>query len=642
MLSSIRGAAETWLGKAVLIVLFGFLIVSFAIWGIGDIFRGGGSASLASVGRAEIGVDAFRRAFQQRVADIQQRSRGFTSEQARLLGVDRQVLNQLIAEAAMNEEARRLGLVMSIEDVARTLAEHAAFRGSDGRFNRLAFDGYLRESGLTEGAFIQQQRLAILRQQLGEAATAGLQAPIAMLDMLHRHRAEERSFSFVVVPGAIASALPSPTDEQLKALHEQRKASFRAPEYRKFVALSLSLAEFAGEIPVSDAELRQSYDRGLASGRFGVGERRSLQQIVFPSAAEAAAASERLKGGLAWEALLDELKLKPADVDLGFKLRAEIVDAPIRDAAFALAEGAASEPVQGAFGPVILRVASIQPGAAQPFETVRDAVAADLRAAKLATDRESRRRLDAQHDRIEELRSAGKALADVAQELKRPLLTIESADAQGRDKSGEPISAVPDQADVLKAVFQSDRGVDNEAIRTRDGGYVWFEIQSIEPSRERTFDEVKAQVEDTWRTDEAARLTNESANAFLKRLEGGATLEAIAEELGSAVEKVEKTTRDGREDVSPAVAAAAFALAQGGFAVAPTGRGSDRMILKLDETAVPEFKPDDAAARSLKAQLEQTLAGEILIQYVAKVRSDIGVQINDRAVAAAAGAQTSP
>ena len=640
MLSGIRSAAETWLGKAVLVILFGFLIVSFAIWGIGDIFRGYGANNVASVGRSEISVENYRRAFQQRIADIQQRSRGFTSEQARLIGIDRQVLNQMIGEVALDEEGRRLGLAISAEEVARQLANAPAFRGPDGRFNRPAFDAYLREVGLSEGGFLQQQRLVTLRQQLAEAVTGGIAAPQAMLEMLHRYRAEERSISYVVVPGAIASALPAPTEDQLKTLHEQRKAAFRAPEYRKFVALVLSPSEFAKDVPVSEAEVRQAYDQGVAAGRFGKAERRVIQQIVFPSQAEAAAAAERLKGGLAWEALLEELKLKPSDVDLGLKSRADLVDAAVRDAAFGLAEGAVSEPVQGAFGAVLLRVPSIEAGSAQPLETVKDTIEADLRAGKLAGDREARRNLDALHDKIEEIRSSGKTLQQVAEQLSRPVVTVEATDAQGQDTAGQPIAGIPAQAEVVKSVFASDRGVDNEAIRTPDNGYVWFEVQGIEPARERVFAEVRAQVEESWRNDEAVRITNESANAYLKRVEGGESLEDVANELGVSVETAEKVGRQGGENIGPAAAAAAFALTQGKFAVAATGRSADRMIMRLDAINTPAFNPEEQASKTLKTQVETTLTNEWQTQFVARVQNQLGVTINERAMALAAGAST--
>ncbi len=194
---------------------------------------------------------------------------------------------------------------------------------------------------------------------------------------------------------------------------------------------------------------------------------------------------------------------------------------------------------------------------------------------------------------------------------------------------------------MLRSVFQSDRGVDNEAVRTPDNGYVWFEVDGIEPARERNFDEVRAQVEEAWRNEEAVRITNESANAYLKRIEGGETLEAVAEELGVAVETAERVTRDGGDGISPSAAAAAFSLTQGKFAVAATGRGADRMILRLDSSSTPPFNAEDQTTRSLKTQVEQTLANEWLTQYVARVQGQLGVSVNERAMAIAAGAPVS-
>ncbi|MGL4242776.1 MAG: SurA N-terminal domain-containing protein, partial [Beijerinckiaceae bacterium] len=323
MLSGIRTAAGTWLGKAVLIVLFGFLIVSFAIWGIGDIFRGGVSTSVASVGRTEINAETFRRAFQNRITEEQRRARGLTTEQARQLGLDRQVLNQMIGEAALNESGRKLGLALGNEEVARILATDPAFRGGDGRFNRLAFDAYLREAQLSEAGLIQQHKQTLIRRHMVQGLAGGMSTPTAVLDMVHRYRAEERTIEYVLIPGAIPAAVQLPDETVLKALHDQRKASFRAPEYRAFNMLSVLPEAFVAEVGVSDQELQAAYERMLAAGRLGSPEKRQVQQIVFPNAAEATAAAAKLKGGQSFEALIDEMKLKPTDVDLGLKAKVE-------------------------------------------------------------------------------------------------------------------------------------------------------------------------------------------------------------------------------------------------------------------------------------------------------------------------------
>ncbi|MGL4243292.1 MAG: peptidyl-prolyl cis-trans isomerase, partial [Beijerinckiaceae bacterium] len=341
--------------------------------------------------------------------------------------------------------------------------------------------------------------------------------------------------------GAIPAAVQLPDETVLKALHDQRKARFRAPEYRAFNMLSVLPEAFVAEVGVSDQELQAAYERMLAAGRLGSPEKRQVQQIVFPNAAEAAAAAAKLKGGQSFEALIDEMKLKPTDVDLGLKAKAELIDRAVADAAFALAEGGVSEPVQGQFGSILVRVAKIEPSNAPPLANVADTVRADVVAQKLTADRGVRDRVNQLHDKIEELRTAGKTLEQAAAELKLDLQKVTAADAQGRDKAGEPLN-LPEPASLVRAVFASDRGVDNEAIKTAANGWIWFEITAIERSRERTYDEVKDQVADAWRREEATKQTQARASELLKKVEGGAKLEDAASDAGSTVVTIEGVT----------------------------------------------------------------------------------------------------
>jgi peptidyl-prolyl cis-trans isomerase D len=638
MLSGIRTAAGTWLGKAVLIVLFGFLIVSFAIWGIGDIFRGGTTTTVAAVGKSEVGAEALRRAFQNRVIELQRQARGLTTEQARQFGVDRQVLSQLMGEAALNEAGRKLGLGLADEDVARSLATEPAFRGGDGRFNRQQFDAYLREAQLSEAGFIQQQKQVLIRRHLVQAIAGGYAAPDALLETVHRYRAEERTIDYIVIPGSIPASIPLPEESVLKALHEQRKATFRAPELRAFNVLSVLPEDFAAEITVSEQDLQAGYERMLASGRLGAPERRQIQQLVFPNAADAAAAAAKLQGGLSFEALLADMKLKPEDVDLGLKPRSDLIDRAVASAAFSLAEGAISAPVQGQFGAVLLRVVKIEPSTAPPLASVADTVRAEVAAQKLTSDRAVRDRINQLHDKIEESRTGGKTLEQAAVELKLTLRTIDGADAQGRDKAGEPLN-LPESAELMRAVFASDRGVDNEAIKTRSNGFVWYEVTRVERSRELTFEEVKDQVADAWRRDEANRLTLASATELLKKVEAGAKFEDVANEAGVNIEAIEGVTRTGKEAINASAAATAFALAPGAFALAP-GQGTDRLLLRVTARNVPPFEPGAADAASFRRNLDTTLAEELLQQYINRLQADLGSSINERALQMATGAQS--
>jgi len=120
--------------------VMGVLIVSFGIWGIGDIFRGFGQSTLAKVGRTEISTEQFRQIFNERLQQIgRQFGRPLTMDQARAIGFDRQVLQQTLAEAALDEEARRLGLGQSPEETMRLIFSDPSFKGVNGAFDPARF-----------------------------------------------------------------------------------------------------------------------------------------------------------------------------------------------------------------------------------------------------------------------------------------------------------------------------------------------------------------------------------------------------------------------------------------------------------------------------------------------------------------------
>src|SRR4051794_2038755 len=96
MLQGINKLGRSWVGKVVVAVLFSFLILSFAIWGIGDIFRGRVNTTVARVGKTEISAEAFRNAYQSELQRLMRQTRqSITPERARALGLDTQILGRL-------------------------------------------------------------------------------------------------------------------------------------------------------------------------------------------------------------------------------------------------------------------------------------------------------------------------------------------------------------------------------------------------------------------------------------------------------------------------------------------------------------------------------------------------------------------
>jgi peptidyl-prolyl cis-trans isomerase D len=625
MLTGLRKAGNSFIGRIVATVLFGILILSFAIWGIGDIFRGAPSNRVATVGQTEISAERFRTAYNTEIQRLNQQFRtNITPDQARAFGLDQRVLARLISEAVLAERARALGLSASDQLVARSILEEPALRGPDGQFDRARFEQLLRDIGMTEAGFVNDQRAAIVRLHLADALTGALPVPMAAREALHRFANERRDASYVLLTPAAAGEIPVPSAEQLQTFYEERKSSFNAPEYRALSLVAVSPETLAKPEAVSDADARQRYEQ--TKSRFGSPERRTVQQITFGSLEEAEAAFNRIKEGASFEAIATERNVAPQDLSLGTFTRSEMLDPAVADAAFSLQQGAVSGPVQGRFGPVLVRVTEIQAEAVRPFEEV----AADVRR-DIAQER-ARAEINDVHDAIEDMRASARPLAEIAQEKGLSLVQIPAVDRTAQDKSGQPVENLPERNALLTAAFASDIGVDNEALRTSEGGYVWFDVTGIEPTRERPLDEVREEVTRQWRAAEVSQRLTDKARQLVERLDKGETLETLAAEVNAPVKTATDLARRApKDDLTADAVTRIFTTPVGKAGTAPNGE-ENRVVFKVGAARVPPLVTTTQEAQQVENQLRDGIGDDLVSEYIGQVQKDLGVTVNQQVV----------
>jgi peptidyl-prolyl cis-trans isomerase D len=623
-----RKAGQTLVGKTLATIFFVGLIISFAIWGIGDIFRTRPESTVAEVGKTHISINQVRNAYMNELQRLGRQFRTVISpEQARMLGLDQQVINNLITEAVMGEEARRTGLSVSDQLVARSIMENPAFKGADGQFNRALFDQALRNAGLAEAGFVQEQRAAMARAHLAEAIAGDLTVPTAAKEAFHRYTSERREASYLMLTPAMAGDIPAPTNEQLQSFYEERKGTYRAPEYRAVNVMPLDAAAIAKPNDVSDADARQRYDQQKA--KYGQPERRTIQQIPFTSMEEAQAASAKIKAGTDFEAAATERGVSASGLELGTFTKSEMLDTAVADAAFGLPQGGVSDPIQGRFGPVIVRVTQIQPESVRPFEEV----AGEIRQ-EIAVER-AKSQIETIHDQIEDLRAGAKPLADIAKEKGLTFVQVPAMDAQGLDKGSNPVN-IPDREAVAKAAFASDIGVDNEPLRTATG-YVWYDVTGIDPSREKNLDEVRDQVAAQWREDQVAQRLSEKARQLTERLEKGEAIEALAQEAGTQAKTATDLARSAAKDDLTAEAVNRIFATPVGKAGNAANAADSRVVYKVTAAAVPPMVTTTQQAQNIENQLRSGMGDDLINQYIAQARQDLGVTINQQALQQATG-----
>ena len=628
MLDGMRRMSQGIVGRVIMGLVMGFISLSFAIWGVGNIFVGYGAGKVATVGNIDVSSDSLRQLYQIRLQNLQQQARrAITNDEAHSMGLDRQVLGQLIANATLDAKAAKLGLAISDQQIVQRLVSDPEFQGPSGKFDANKFNDLLRENGYSEQAFVRVQRGSYLRQEIADALTADMTPPAAELEAIHRFRDETRSVDYFELPASAAGEPPTPDDATLKAYFDSRKAGFRAPEYRGIVTLSVEPSKLADPSAVSDAAAQARYD-AVKDQRYRTEATRHAEQVVFKDEDGAKAASEKVKAGTSLADVAAEAQLPVAD--MGTVTKSAIFDKAVADAVFSLPAGGVSDPVKSQFGYSLVRVIEATPEATKPFAEVSDEIKADIAreaAKKSANDI---------RDKIEDERTSGKPLEEAAAAAGQKATKIDAIDASGLDSQGAPVQGLDDREALLKAAFASNIGVDNDTLNTRDGGFVWFEVTSINPAHDRALDEVKDAVTNAWRNDEIAKALGAKADALAARITGGEDLAVVAKELNLDVKNANDVKRVGTTSVPQSLVLRVFGSPVGKAGTA-SGDGDGRIVFKILDSVTPPFDKDSDVTKAVADQLKQSMADDVLAQYLTKAQADAGVTINQAEVRNAVG-----
>lgn len=623
MLSALRSAAGTWVAKLLLLLL----VVSFAIWGIsGQLVNGFGGNSVVTAGSSTVSPIEYRLAYDRQLAVLsQQFGTRLTREQAKAFGIEDQVLAQLVAGAVLDEQASQLGLGLSQDKLAELTMSDPAFQGVDGRFSRQQFEQVLRQIGMRPEDYLNNRGQVAIRQQIVEAVSDGLKAPDTFLRAVALYRGEDRTAEYIVLPKSLVEPIEEPSDAALTEYFEQNKQGYAAPEYRKIAYVSLVPEAIADANAISDEQVKEDYEKRV--DRFTTPEMRTIEQIVFADRNAAQAALDSIAAGATFDSVVAAQGKTAADILLGSFSKDRVPDQKLADAAFALQENQVSQVLDGAFGPVLLRVTKITPEVVKPLAEAAPEIRKELALA------EANRILLDVHDNYEDSRASGELLREAAAKLGLEVKTVEAVDRAALRPDGSIVDDLPQSKELLEAAFEAETGMENPAINVGGTGYVFYEVEGVTPTRERSLDEVKARVVADWKAAEAnSRLAAKAAETE-KRLKDGASLDTLATELG-----LEKQTKRGLKRESddadfgrPGVAAV-FGVAESGVGLVAAPADGAQIVFKVTEVFEPAGADANSVPEDARKSFASGMADDLLDQLVVKLQAEYGVTVNRAAV----------
>ncbi len=514
MLEYFRNAAKSWVAK----VLLGLLVLSFAIFGISDTVTGLFVKDLATVGSQTVTGADYTRAVSRTMQQYSQQSgTNLTFEEMRKLGLDLQVRDSLIAGAAIDEQAKDLGLSVSADYIVQQTASNPAFQ-SGGKFERGQFQRVLEANGLNEETYILSEQRNLIRKSLVSSSDTQF-VPKTLLDAMYTFQNETRDARYFTV-SANEADVRSPSDDEVKKRYEAFPGIYTAPEYRSAVVMSVFPSDIAAKFEASDAELKDAFEEFGAE--FSVPEKRTYLQVSFASLEEANKAVARVNGGDDLAKIAADLGFKSTDVTFENKAKSDIFDAKIGDVVFSATPNAVVGPVVGELTTALIKVSNVTSAKTPTLEELRPEMLKRVQMQKALDD------IQSVYDTVEEARSNQKPFEDIARQLGIPLTVIPAVSAAGLDKLDKPVTVAGGE-ETLRNLYASDVGLEADALNLNDG-FVWYEIREVIPSAVRPLDQVKETVVQDWKAGQLRDIVTAKAKTLIEKANSGTPFESLAAE----------------------------------------------------------------------------------------------------------------
>ncbi|WP_395003857.1 SurA N-terminal domain-containing protein [Cypionkella sp.] len=597
-----RGASVmAWILMAMLIGgLGGFGVTNF----------GGGVSSIGSVGTQKITVDDYARAMRNQMNAMSQRlGQPITFQMAQAFGLDKQVLQAVIDNAALDNEAARIGLSVGDKSVLAKLNAIDAFKGIDGKIDPLIYDQVLKQNNMTKASFEAGIRADTARQLLQTSVATGIATPATLIDKVAAWAGEQRGFSLLPLSEkSLPTPLPEPDAAALQTYYNDHIADYTRPEAKRISYAALLPEDIAADMPVDETKLQQIYQSRLSE--FVIPEKRLVERLGFATEADAAAAKARIDAGTSFETLVQERKLTLADVDLGDVSQSELGDAGA--AVFAMTDPGVVGPLNSAVGPALFRMNAILAKQETTFEQAKPDLTKELQseaAVKAIADKVNA---------IDDALAGGASLADLAKEQG---LKTGTTDYAAGAEDNDPITA--DKA-FVEAAAKLAEGDYPQAIVLSSGGVIALQLDSTLPPAPRAFDAVKDKVTAAARAAALTAALSAEATRIKAGVEAGASLGSFG-----IVSRTAAIDRQGSLPNAPAsVVTAAFEMQPNDLRVIED-QGYTAVLQLNDITAAPSDGETITAIRAaVEANGARSITDDILQLYTRALTAEAGISLD--------------
>ncbi len=426
MLQSIKGSLSSPLLRY---SIFGILILSFGVWGIGDVLRRIASPSQDELveGRGiVINEQIFQNAWQRATAPF--KAQGLSDEQLFAGPLPRLLLERLLGQALLQKETKRLKLDIPQKVLQNTIANNQLFANENGQFEGWRFAAFLRNTNINEQIYLEQLKHNILEENIIDSMAFGLSLPNTFIQFLIAAENEKRKIQALQIPFEHTASIQKPSDDELINFMELEAATFQLPEYRSFDILRISANQ---NIKFSEDTLRSEYEARKEA--LQTDERRSYSQIFFSDKNSAQKVINAYKKNKNLQKAAQEATQEvtqeasaPSAIVIKEKTKKEIIEDTIANTVFSLENIGDADIVEGSLGWYIIRLDKLIPAKIPEFKDVRNKIK------KLLEQEQAVEQFNRDIEQAEDAILTGASLNEVAETIGQKLVTTEMMNALGQ------------------------------------------------------------------------------------------------------------------------------------------------------------------------------------------------------------------
>jgi len=612
MISFFRAFTKSFAFK----VLMALLVLSFAVFGMSDVFRSSISNNVIEAGPRHTSAADFKRSFDLQKTSIEERAgRPVTYEELVKEGLHQRFLTELANDDSLYGALYQAGIRPSASLIVGRIQKFPVFFDSiTGRFDKAQYQTFLGQQGLNETRFEQIISDEMAGDHFGAAVAAGFKPPRIYAALQTSVFLETRETHFVMLTPDSVEKPGQPTEAQLKTFYEENKERLRHPERRKFTIARFSVKDYLGRVTVDEAALKSRYD--FRKDALSTPETRTFVQITVPDQATGQKVIEALKKGEDAQAVARANKATAISYDA--KPRSAVADRKVGDAAFGLKEGETSAVIKGDLGLAVVRINSISLGTTPSFDSVREQLATEYR------EDQAKELLYKQVEAFEAERSKGLDILAAAKKLGVPLMEMPVVTAEGETADGQRYTQFPQ---ILQAAFEQPKDGETDVTDLGNGEYYALRVTDIYPSELPTLETVKTELTQVWLTQEWNKRVSARADEVAEKLRKGEDINAVAATAKGRVEKVPALDRQSAgQALGPQLSAQIFSAKASEVFKTPSPDGRAWLVGKLEKIT----RPEPAQVNQVSAMVGPQLAQSLFADMGASSRTGARAQLKTR------------